>query len=122
MRWKMMLGTMVAVGSLAATRVRAQNVAGDGTVPPAQQGDTAGNTQGDNPQSKSSGQSAKSGTSDYGAYVEGPTSVDADGVPVAKPNPIAHFEKNARGDDVPVPMPLIDDPRTDSPADGGQTK
>ena len=120
MRWNMMLGMIVAVGSLTAARAQA-SVAGDGTnATPAQQADTAGNPPSDKPQSNSPGQSEKSGSSDYGTYVKGPATVDADGVPVAKPNPIAHFEKDARGDNVPVEMPLIDDPRTDSP--DAQTK
>src|ERR1700682_297708 len=100
MRWKMMLGMIVAVGSLTATRAKA-NVAGDETnATPAQQDDTAGNPPGDNAQSKSPGQSAKSGSADYGAYFDGPATTDAEGVPVAKPNPIAHFEKDARDDNV----------------------
>jgi hypothetical protein len=116
MRWKMMLGMMVAVGSLTATRAQAN--AGDETsATPAQQEDTAGNPAGDNAHP---GQSADAG---YGKYVEGPATVDADGVPVAKPNPMSHFEKNARTDNnVPVEMPLVDDPRTDKPAADGQTK
>src|ERR1700694_928156 len=88
MKWKMMLGMIVAVASLTATRAQA-NVAGDGTnAAPVQQDETAGNPAGDNPQSNSPGQSAKSGPSDYGTYFNGPATVDADGVPVAKPNPI----------------------------------
>jgi hypothetical protein len=113
MRWNLMLGTMIAVGALATTEVRAQeNAAGNGsTAAAAQQKDAAGNaasdTSGDN----------------YGAYVDGPATVDADGVPVAKPNPMSRFEKRSQPfDNMPIGMPLVDDPRADGPAPDGQTK
>ncbi len=134
MRWNMVLGMIVAVGSLAATEVRAQeNAAGSGaTAIPAQQDDAAGNPAGDNPQSeattkstqsKTPGQSATSDSAAYGSYVKGPATVDADGVPVPKPNPMSEFRKSSRTfDNVPIEMPLVDDPRTDGSATDRQTK
>jgi hypothetical protein len=108
----MILGMMVAVGSLAATQARAQEA--------------------DNPQSEAStkstesktpGQSATSDSSAYGTYVKGPATVDADGVPVPKPNPMSDFQKRSRAfDGMPIEMPLVDDPRTDGSATDGQTK
>src|SRR5258708_37115774 len=100
MKWNMVLGMIVAVGSLAATEVRAQeNAAESGAAAiPAQQDDTAGNPAGDNPQSeattkstqsKTPGQSATSDSAAYGANVKGPATVNADGVPVPNPNPIS---------------------------------
>jgi hypothetical protein len=113
---------IVAVGSLAATEVRAQeDAAGSGaTAPSAQQDDAAGNEPSDKAQSKAS---TKSDPSDYGTYVDGPATVDADGVPVPKPNPMSEFRKSSRTfDNVPIEMPLVDDPRTDGSATDGQTK
>src|ERR1700687_4423337 len=104
MRWNMMLGMIVAVGSLAATEARAQEAT------------TAA-------KSEAPEQSATAHRDDYGMYVDGPATVDADGVPVAKPNPMSRFEKRSREfDNVPVEQPLLSDPRTDAPAPGGQTK
>jgi hypothetical protein len=118
----MVLGLIVAIGSLAATEARAQeDAAGSGaTAPSAQQGDAAGNEPSENPQSKAT---TKSDPSDYGTYVDGPATVDADGVPVPKPNPMSDFRKRSRTfDNVPIEMPLLDDPRTDGSATDGQTK
>ncbi len=86
MRWNLILGTMVAVGALAATEVRAQgSVAESGmNATTAQQGDAAGNPSSDDAQPKAKSTRSKSKTSaptPYGAYVEGPSTVDADGVP-----------------------------------------
>jgi hypothetical protein len=127
MRWNLILGTMVAVGALAATEVRAQgSVAESGmNATTAQQGDAAGNPSSDDAQPKAKSTRSKSKTSaptPYGAYVEGPSTVDADGVPVAKPNPMSRFKKRSRAfDNMPVEMPLVDDPR-DGPAPDQQAK
>jgi hypothetical protein len=113
---------IVAVGSLAATEVRAQeNAAGSGaTATSAQQDDAAGNASSDNPQSKAT---TKSDRSDYGTYVDGPATVDANGVPVPKPNPMSDFRERSRTfDNVPIEMPLLDDSRADDSATDGQTK
>jgi hypothetical protein len=89
MRW-MMVGTMIAAGSLAATAVRAQDsAAGTGA--------------------SATGQSVQSEPPPYGAYVEGPATTDADGVPVAKPNPMSRFLDGAKGEP-PIEMPLVDEP------------
>lgn len=93
MRW-MIVGTMVAVGSLAATAVRAQES-------DAGMGATA--TQ----------QSAQADSPAYGAYVSGPATVDADGIPVAKPNPMSQFMDENK-DSPPVEAPLVDVPPVDA--------
>jgi hypothetical protein len=91
------------VGSLTATAARAQDAAAD-----------AGTTTTE----------AKTDTSqapEYGMEYDGPSTVDADGVPVAKPNPMSQFLKRSRqlgGGDVEVP--LVSDWRTDAPATDGQ--
>jgi hypothetical protein len=100
MRW-MMVGTMIAVGSLAATAVRAQE--SDGST-----GATA--TQ----------QSSQSNRPAYGTYVRGPATIDADGVPVANPNPMSRFLNGA--DELPFAMPLVDPPPTDASGTNAQTK
>jgi hypothetical protein len=97
MRW-MMVGTMIAVGSLAATAVRAQ------------ESDGATATQ----------QSAQSNRPAYGTYVKGPATIDADGVPVANPNPMSRFLDGA--DELPFAMPLVDPPPTDASGTNVQTK
>ncbi|SRR6266446_6231848 len=107
MRWKMILGMIVAVGSLATTEVRAQgNAAGSGaTTTPAQQHD------------------AKSDPAGYGTYVDEPATVDANGALVAKPNPMSDFLKRSRQlGNAPVEMPLVDDFRTDGSGTDGETK
>jgi hypothetical protein len=104
MKWNMMLGMIVAVGALAATGARAQ--------------ETAQSTQAKAPE-----QSATAHHDDYGSYVDGPATVDADGVPVAKPNPMSRFLKQSRKfGDIPIDQPLVDDHRTDGSATDGQTK
>jgi hypothetical protein len=56
-------------------------------------------------------------------YVDGPSTVDADGVPVAKPNPMFKLLKRSGGSgEMPVEQPLVDDPRKDGSATNGQTK
>ena len=96
-----MVGTMIAAGSLAATAVRAQdNNAGTGAT--------------------ATGQSQQSDPPPYGAYVKGPATIDADGVPVAKPNPMSRFLNGA--DELPFAMPLVDPPPTDASGTNAQTK
>jgi hypothetical protein len=104
MEWKMVVAVIVAVGSLAATAARAQdNAAGTGAT-------------------ATEGQTATSDPAAYGSYVEEPATVDADGVPVAKPNPMSDFlERSRQFDTMPIEMPLVDGPRTDGPATDGQT-
>jgi len=98
----MIVGTMVAVGSLAATAVRAQESdAGSGAI--------------------ATEQSAQSQPPAYGAYVSGPSTIDADGVPVAKPNPMSEFLDEAKGDP-PTGMPLVDDPPTDTSGTDAKTQ
>ena len=93
MRW-MIVGTMVAVGSLAATAVRAQESdAGMGATV--------------------TSQSAQPDSPAYGAYVSGPATVDADGIPVAKPNPMSQFMDENK-DSPPVEAPLVDVPPVDA--------
>ena len=93
---------MVAAGSLAATAVQAQE-SDAGT------GDTA------------TEQSAESQSPAYGAYVSGPATIDADGVPVAKPNPMSEFLDGAK-DDPPVETPLVDAPPTDASGTDAETQ
>ena len=101
MKW-MIVGTMVAAGSLAATAVRAQDSdAGTGAT--------------------ATGQSVQSDSPDYGAYVDGPATVDADGIPVAKPNPMSRFMDEAK-DMPPVGLPLEDPPQTDDSGSEAQTQ
>jgi hypothetical protein len=105
MRWKMMLGMVAAVGSLAATGVRAQgNGEASGATVSAQQDE------------------AKSDRGTDGRAVDQSTTVDAEGVPVTKPNPMSDFLKRSRVfQNSAVEMPLLDDPRADAPATDGQT-
>ncbi len=104
MRWNMMLGMIVTVGSLAATEVLAQETA-KGT------------------ESKAPEQGETSHHDDYGMYVDGPSTVDADGVPVAKPNPMSRFQKRSGASGkMPIEQPLVDDPRKNGSATDGQTK
>jgi hypothetical protein len=91
MRW-MIVGAMVAAGSLAGTAVRAQES-------DARTGATG------------TGQVAQPKMPPYGAYVPGDNvTPDADGVPVANPNPMSEFMDQTQ-DEPPVDMPLVDDPR-----------
>jgi len=96
----MIVGAMV--GSLAATAVRAQESdAGAGAT--------------------ATGQNAQSDLPAYGAYVAGPATRDADGVPVAKPNPMSNFMDGAR-DEPPIEMPLVDAPPADASGTDANTQ
>jgi hypothetical protein len=103
MKWNTLMATMLAVGTLTATAARAQDGAAD-----------AGTTSTE----------AKTDTSkapEYGMEYNGPTTVDADGVPVAKPNAISEFMERSRqlgGGDVEAPY--VSDWRTDAAASDGQ--
>ena len=102
MRLTMMVGTMIAVGSLAATAVRAQESnAGTGAA--------------------ATGRSAQSGSVPYGAYVNGPATPDADGIPVANPNPLSRFMDEADDEQLPIAMPLVDAPPADASGTGAET-
>jgi hypothetical protein len=104
MRWNLMLGTMMVVGALSATQVRAQESAADDAQPKAE-----------------STESKQTDATPYGAYVEGPATVDANGVPVAKPNPMSRFQKRSRAiDNLPMETPLVD--QTNGSASGQQAK
>ena len=105
MKCNMVFGMIVAVGSLTATAVSAQeNAAGTGAT-------------------ATKVQTAKSHPAPYGTYVEGPATVDANGVPVANPNPMSDFLERARQlGATQVEMPLVSDFRTDGSATDGQTK
>jgi len=93
MRW-MIVATMLAAGSLGTTAAQAQESdAGTGAT--------------------STGQVAQPKRPRYGAYVNGPSTIDANGVPVAKPNPMSRFLDGAK-DQPPVAMPLVDDTGTDA--------
>ncbi len=111
MKWNMVFAMIVAVGSLTATAVGAQeNAAASGAT--AKEGQTA-----------NEGQTAKSDSVPYGMYADEPATPDADGVPVAKPNPMSDFLERARQlGPTGVEMPLVDDFRTDGSATDGQTK
>lgn len=102
MKWNVVFGMIVAVGSLTATAARAQdNAAGSATQ----------------------AQAATSDTAPDAIDFTQPFTVDANGDPVAKPNPMSDFLERAREDGTnPVAMPLLDDYRTDGSATGGQTK
>jgi hypothetical protein len=104
MKWNVMIGTMVAVGLLGTTAVRAQETSADNAAAStsAQQND---------------GAASANAAPAYGAYVDGPATVDADGVPVAKPNAMSDFMKRDKAfNDTEVEQPLVDDQRTDSSA------
>ncbi|TMB05324.1 MAG: hypothetical protein E6J64_11195 [Deltaproteobacteria bacterium] len=103
MKWNMVFAMMIAMGSLTATAARAQDNA-------AASGATA-----------TEGQTATSKSDAYGTVVDEPATVDADGVPVAKPNPMSDFLKRARQQGEPaVEMPLVSDFRTDDSTTDGQ--
>ena len=94
MRWNVILGMMVAVGSLAATEARAQeNVAGSGAITaPGQQDE------------------------------ESKTTVNADGTLSPAPNRMSKFLKRSdQFNNMPMEMPLVDDPREDGSGRSGQT-
>jgi len=103
MKWNMVFAMMIAMGSLTATAARAEDNA-------AASGATA-----------TEGQTATSKSDAYGTVVDEPATVDADGVPVAKPNPMSDFLKRARQQGEPaVEMPLVSDFRTDDSTTDGQ--
>jgi hypothetical protein len=90
----MMVGTMIVAGTLAATAVRAQESnAGTGAT--------------------ATGQSPQPNPP-YGAFVAGPATRDANGVPVPNPNPMSRFLDDNKDDKLPIEMPLVDPPTDDS--------
>jgi len=103
MEWKMFMAVIVAAGSLAATAARAQdNAAATGATA------TEGQTTTADP---------------YGTEVDGPATTDAEGVPVAKPNPMSDFLKQAQQQGetgIAIEMPLVSDFRTDDSTTDGQ--
>jgi len=102
MRWNTFFAMMLAVGSLTATAARAQDESADvGTAT----------------------SEAKAATPDarrYGMDFNQPTTVDANGIPVAKPNPMSRYLDESRQIGSGVEMPLVTDPRTDAPPTDGQ--
>jgi hypothetical protein len=91
-------GVIVAAGLIATTAVRAQdNNAASGM------NDTAASPK---PQAQ---------RPRYGQWVNGPATTDADGIPVAKPNPISREEDNGGlgGIDL-IPGPLTDESNSSS--------
>jgi len=102
MKWKTMLGMMLALGSLTATAARAQEHA----APSASTATDA--------------QVAHWHAAPREAYTQ---ETEVDGVPVEKPNPISAFLDRARQlGNVPVEAPLVDDFRTDGTGTDGQYK
>jgi hypothetical protein len=102
MKWNVMMGTMVAVGLLGTTGVWAQETSAENAAAASAQNDGAADA---------------NAAPAYGAYVDGPATVDADGVPVAKPNAMSDFMKRDKAfNDTEVEQPLVDDERTDSSA------
>jgi len=101
MRWNVILGMIVAVGSLSATEVRAQgNAAGSGATA--------------TPGSEKSTEPSEESTDPY--------TVNADGTLSRKPNPMSRFLNRSRqSGNIPMEMPLVDDPREDSSGRSGQT-
>ena len=98
MKWNVMIGTMAAVGMLGAAQVRAQE------------------TSANNAAASTSAQQPNAAPA-YGTYVNGPSTRDADGVPVAEPNAISDFEKRSQAfDGTETSQPLVDDARTDTSA------
>jgi hypothetical protein len=95
---------MLAAGSLAATAARAQENSAGGAATACE------------------GQTARSDSAAYGRNFREPGSVDADGVPVPKPNPISRFLQRSRElGTTEVEAPFVDDWRTDGPATAGET-
>jgi hypothetical protein len=92
----MILGTMIAAASLAATAARAQ-------------GSDAGT------EAAATEQSAQQKLPPYGAYYNGPVTPDADGVPVPNPNPMSEYLDDA-DEGPPIDMPLVNPPQADSSA------
>ncbi|MFL5309831.1 MAG: hypothetical protein ACJ79H_05185 [Myxococcales bacterium] len=103
MKWKTLFAMMLAVGSSTATAARAQD-----DVP-----DAAATT--------SEAKTATSKPPAYGMDFNEPATIDADGIPVAKPNPMSRFlERSDQLGGGDVEAPLVDDWRTDAPATDGQ--
>ena len=101
MKRNMVFGMIIAAGSLGATAVRAQDTAVETTQ----------------------AQAVTSDNADRIAKPNQPATVGADGVPVAKPNPMSDFLDRAQKDGAPpVEMPLVDDYRSDGSATDGQVK
>jgi len=94
MRWNVIFGMMVAVGSLAATEARAEaNAAASGATA------TPG---------------SEERTEQY--------TVNADGTLSRTPNAMSKFlKKSRRFDNMPLEAPLVDDPREDESGRSGQT-
>jgi len=93
MRWNVIFGMIGAVGSLAATEVRAE---GNAAV---------------------SGATATPGSEER----REPYTVNADGTLSRTPNPMSDFQKRSRRFDfMPMETPLLDDPREDGSDRSGQ--
>src|SRR2546421_11371696 len=104
MKWTMVFAAMMAAGTLASSPARAQD-------------DTASAGR-----AATEKQTATSDPAAYGAVTDEPATVDANGMPVAKPNPMSDFLKRARQQGTTeVGLPLLDDPRADNSATDGQT-
>jgi hypothetical protein len=96
MKRNVIFGMILAAGLLRATAVRAQD------------------NQAANDAAATQEQSATTDNATQAKNYKNPTTVDADGNEVAKPNPTSDFMKRARAlDGTPVEMPLVDDFRTD---------
>jgi len=91
---RMIIGAMVAAGSLAAAAVRAQEP---------DEGTAAGATE----------RTAQPVRPAYGAWVTGDATTDANGVPVAKPNPMSRYLEDTE-EGPPIDMPLVDEPPANS--------
>jgi len=105
MKWSATFGVMLALGSVTATAARAQESAAPGEAT----GRDVHVAQSQSAPDRTSGEDSKT--------------VDANGAPVAKPNPMSAFLERARqlGNE-PVEMPLVDDFRTDGTGTDGHTK
>jgi hypothetical protein len=112
MKMNMMFGAMV-VAAVVATGARAQSSAAGNEASAAPAPQEQSQPQAQQPQAYVP----------YGAYAPGDATVDADGVPVAKPNPMSEFEdRNKAFDNSPMPEPLVDDPRSDNASSSDQGK
>jgi hypothetical protein len=114
MRLRRVFGVIVAVGSLAATAVVAQD---GGTASGAS--DAKASTK-----SKARKRAAKSRQpTKYGDVVNGPATTDAQGVPVAKPNPLSREqEEGVLGGIGTIPGELTDDSNVSGAAKSSDTK
>jgi hypothetical protein len=98
MKSSRIFGVVVAVGLLATTAVRAQD------------SDAAKEVGGAKAATNKSKAPKRAVMPPYGAYVDGPATTDAQGVPVAKPNPLSREEEEgALGGMGDVPGELTDD-------------